>query len=184
MHFITALTTITGLAAVASAGICPGFNYGISEPINMNPNEFQFTDDQTLRYEVYNTAPDCRVAYSTVQYPHSPSSAICHDSHLRCSPGPNVRNSELMDPENTNPGQIHFTNYIDQNGNNYACRSDPNSGSCYGHKVVACCRNDGRKRGEPGAINSNSTQAELQAFLEGKEDVKEIDGKVALPFKG
>ncbi|THG95492.1 hypothetical protein EW026_g6167 [Hermanssonia centrifuga] len=28
-------------------------------------------------------------------------------------------------------------------GNQYACRSDPNSGSCNGETITVCCRNDG-----------------------------------------
>ncbi|KAK0226500.1 hypothetical protein IW262DRAFT_1457733 [Armillaria fumosa] len=40
------------------------------------------------------------------------------------------------------PAPITFTG-LHLNGQNYACRGDPNSGSCDGHGIQVCCRNDG-----------------------------------------
>ncbi|KAK0241137.1 hypothetical protein EDD85DRAFT_948231 [Armillaria nabsnona] len=40
------------------------------------------------------------------------------------------------------PAPIKFTG-LHLNGQNYACRSDSRSGSCSGHKIQVCCRNDG-----------------------------------------
>ncbi|KIN97908.1 hypothetical protein M404DRAFT_31842 [Pisolithus tinctorius Marx 270] len=40
------------------------------------------------------------------------------------------------------PAPITFTG-LHLDGLNYACRSDVNSGSCNGHAIQVCCRNDG-----------------------------------------
>ncbi|PBK73922.1 hypothetical protein ARMSODRAFT_951449 [Armillaria solidipes] len=40
------------------------------------------------------------------------------------------------------PHPIKFTG-LHFNGKNYACRADSRSGSCHGHKIQVCCRNDG-----------------------------------------
>ncbi|KAK0195968.1 hypothetical protein F5146DRAFT_1133409 [Armillaria mellea] len=34
-------------------------------------------------------------------------------------------------------------NALHLNGSGYDCRSDPNSGTCEGHDIQVCCRNDG-----------------------------------------
>lgn len=40
------------------------------------------------------------------------------------------------------PAPITFTG-LHLNGLNYACRGDPNSGTCGGFTIQVCCRNDG-----------------------------------------
>ncbi|PBK60552.1 hypothetical protein ARMSODRAFT_965986 [Armillaria solidipes] len=40
------------------------------------------------------------------------------------------------------PAPVTFTG-LHLDGQNYACRGDPNSGSCDGHGIQVCCRNDG-----------------------------------------
>ncbi|KAF9218265.1 hypothetical protein BS17DRAFT_791854 [Gyrodon lividus] len=41
------------------------------------------------------------------------------------------------------PAPITFTG-LHLDGLNYACRSDRNAGSCDGHALQVCCRNDGK----------------------------------------
>ncbi|TFK68393.1 hypothetical protein BDN72DRAFT_841872 [Pluteus cervinus] len=93
--------------------ICPGFNYGISNPQDLG--------NGVRRWVVYD---DSCVPVDSLTTDMNPCTT---GNKFGCSPP----------PISINFYRNSFTKL------KYACRGDPNSGKCGNDVIAVCCRNDG-----------------------------------------
>ncbi|TFK58445.1 hypothetical protein BDN72DRAFT_806416 [Pluteus cervinus] len=114
MHFSGfSLLPLLALADVALS-VCPGYNYGISNAVDVNNVKIWSVYEDNCIVADYLTSKDGNV---------NP----CTSGMFGCSPPP-----------------IHFNKYTNSHtGLIYDCRPDPNAGRCGNYDIAVCCRNDG-----------------------------------------
>jgi len=149
MRSLVSVAALIGIIASPVLGVCPGFNFALQDRGNQNCTfcfrsfllSFPFSPVISTRPD--NIFDDSCNGVQTYIYT---GVNACTQGTLTCSPPPVT----ITGAKINGLWFVHLPSCTSNDSRNltclsirYACRADPNSGSCAGHFNNYCCRNDG-----------------------------------------